>query len=1066
MSQPAKSLPQIIHVDKDKCINCHACIAVCPVKICNDGSGAYVNLNPNTCIGCGSCLAACTHGARYFTDDLAAFLQDIARHQKMIAVVAPSVAANFPDQYLRLNGWLRSLGVSAVFDVSFGAELCAKSYAAYIRRHSPQVVIAQPCAALVTYVQVHRPELLKYLAPVDSPMIHTMKMVRHFFPQYGDYKIVAISPCPAKKREFEATGHGDYNVTYASLHAHLQASGAALDEFPETSYEMPTPDTAVLFPEPGGLVRTLERWLPGVGEQTRTIEGQETVYRYLAGLSEVIRKRPATVPLLIDCLSCRHGCNCGPAALASEREIDAVEYCTKRRHRDLQERKSGQIATRDLEIERLLSDYWNEHLYAHKYASLAHYNTLRHPTLDEQKAILATMHKYSEKDQYNCCSCGYGTCLEMTVAIHNGLNRPENCHHYLAKERDIAQRQLSEYRDHLERLVKERTTELTIANDRLQEGIVEQMRVEKELQSSKQEMREVLQGSPIPQFVIDSAHQVIYWNKALEQLSGIAADAIVGTTDQWKAFYDVPRPCLADLLVDGRDSQIVAYYGDQCNKSALLDGAYEGTLFVEQFGEQGRWMYFTAAVLKDAKGEIVGAVETLEDITRRRLAEIQLAKSQQAAEAANRAKSAFLANMSHEIRTPMTAIMGYLDLLSEGCARKCQVARPDVGNPLDVISQNAKHLLQLIDDILDLSKIEAGKLEIEHTICSTCGILQEVVSLMKVRAIAKGLTLDIECAGPIPETIQSDPTRLRQILLNILGNAVKFTEVGGIRLVVGLANSPQGPMLQINVVDTGIGISHEAQGGLFQPFTQADVSTSRKYGGTGLGLTICKRLAELLGGDITVESEPGKGSTFTFTLPTGCLDGVRTVENPAELRFQVREEKSPKVVRDCKPLADRRVLLAEDGLDNQRFIAFVLKKLGAEVVVAENGRMAARLIAASETDGKPFDLILMDMQMPVMDGYQTTQYLRSQNWPGPIIALTAHAMQDDRKKCLDVGCSDYLAKPIDRDRFTELLIQYIGASPSQRPISFEQPPKCTCSGSITQPAEPTAPPSPISSPLG
>jgi regulator of replication initiation timing len=448
-------------------------------------------------------------------------LADIAQHQKMVAVVAPSVVANFPDQYLRLNGWLKSLGVSAVFDVSFGAELCAKSYAAHIRRHSPQVVIAQPCAAIVTYVQVHHPELLKYLAPVDSPMIHTMKMVRHYFPQYADHRIVAVSPCPAKKREFEDTGYGDYNVTYASLRNHLQSNGVALDEFSEVPYETPTPDTAVLFPEPGGLVRTLDRWLPGVEEQTRTIEGQETVYRYLAALSDVIRAHPATVPLLIDCLSCQHGCNCGPAAVASERELDAVEHCTKKRHRDLHERKSKQIGARDLEIERLLYDYWEEGLYARQYADLSEYNATRYPTPEEQKAILVSMHKNSEKDQYNCCSCGYGTCVDMTVAIYNGLNRPENCHHYLAKERDTAQQQLSEYRDHLEKLVEERTAELTTANDRLQQGIVEQMRVEEELQSSKREMREVLQGSPIPQFVIDSTHHVIYWNKALEQLSGI-----------------------------------------------------------------------------------------------------------------------------------------------------------------------------------------------------------------------------------------------------------------------------------------------------------------------------------------------------------------------------------------------------------------------------------------------------------------------------------------------------------------------------------------------------------------
>ena len=243
--------------------------------------------------------------------------------------------------------------------------------------------------------------------------------------------------------------------------------------------------------------------------------------------------------------------------------------------------------------------------------------------------------------------------------------------------------------------------------------------------------------------------------------------------------------------------------------------------------------------------------------------------------------------------------------------------------------------------------------------------------------------------------------------------------------MAGFKHDPRGPILQIQIADTGIGISEEALAELFQPFMQADASTSRKFGGTGLGLTVSKRLAELLGGDIAVESDLGKGSSFTVTVPTGHLDGVRMLENPAEIQFHVGEDKPSDASRNAKPLSGHRLLLAEDGPDNQRFISFILKRMGADVTVAENGRAAVEGAIASRNAGSPFDLILMDMQMPVLDGYQATQMLRVKNWSGPIVALTAHAMKEDQQKCLDVGCDEYLTKPIDHNRLLQVLAPWL-----------------------------------------
>jgi signal transduction histidine kinase/FixJ family two-component response regulator len=428
---------------------------------------------------------------------------------------------------------------------------------------------------------------------------------------------------------------------------------------------------------------------------------------------------------------------------------------------------------------------------------------------------------------------------------------------------------------------------------------------------------------------------------------------------------------------------------------------------------------------------------------RQRLEEMQVASikmmhdliaAREAAEAATKAKSEFLANMSHEIRTPMTAIVGYLDLISEGCPRGCAFGEHGMSGHLYTIHRNSQFLLELIDNILDLSKIEAGKLEIERVACSPCRIVSEAVSLMRVRAEAKNLDLEVEYDGPIPETIQSDPARLRQILLNLVGNAIKFTELGKVRVVVrALDRESSEPALRIEIVDHGIGMTKDQIARLFVPFTQADTSTTRQFGGTGLGLTICKRLALLLGGDIHVVSAPGKGSTFAVTVAAGSLEGVRMLDRPTESEGVARKAARPADVQ-LGPL-NCRVLLAEDGPDNQRLISFVLRKAGAEVTVAENGQLAVELAEAARDGGTPFDLVLMDMQMPVLDGYDATRTLRAKGFTTPVIALTAHAMAGDREKCLAAGCDDYTTKPIDRKQLLEMVARWAVRAPAASPAA-------------------------------
>jgi signal transduction histidine kinase/CheY-like chemotaxis protein/HPt (histidine-containing phosphotransfer) domain-containing protein len=383
------------------------------------------------------------------------------------------------------------------------------------------------------------------------------------------------------------------------------------------------------------------------------------------------------------------------------------------------------------------------------------------------------------------------------------------------------------------------------------------------------------------------------------------------------------------------------------------------------------------------------------------------------AEQASRAKSAFLANMSHEIRTPMTAILGYSDVMLE--PEQTVSERQDC---LQIIRRNARHLLELINDILDLSKIEADRMTVEHLETDLPQLLSDVVSLLRPRAIEKGLSFEFEVNGSIPRRMKTDPLRLRQVLLNLLNNAVKFTSAGRVALRVGCQPSGQSVMVSFGVSDTGIGIAEGQLAALFEPFSQADNSTTRRFGGTGLGLSISRRLAELLGGAIGVESKAGIGSTFTFTAPVGILGEVEMISN-------VTESLLPPPAHSPVAPASRlrgRVLLVEDGPDNQRLISMLLRKAGLDVSVAENGRLGVDAVREATTQGRAFDLVVMDMQMPELDGYGAASELRRRGFDVPIIALTAHAMAEDRQKCLAAGCSDYLTKPVNKD----LLLKGLG----------------------------------------
>jgi PAS domain S-box-containing protein len=422
-----------------------------------------------------------------------------------------------------------------------------------------------------------------------------------------------------------------------------------------------------------------------------------------------------------------------------------------------------------------------------------------------------------------------------------------------------------------------------------------------------------------------------------------------------------------------------------------------------------------------------GTLISLDDVTALEEKEVQLRLARDEAEAANRAKSDFLANMSHEIRTPMNAILGFAELLRRGW----QTDPQDTHRHLDTILGSGRHLLALINDILDLSKVEAGRMEVERVPCAVHQVVHEVADIMRLRAQEKGVALAVAFPGPLPAQVLTDPARVRQIVTNLIGNALKFTLQGGVTVTLRMAQAGVGadatPRLAIDITDTGIGIPADKLDAIFEPFVQAEASTTRQFGGTGLGLAISRRFARALGGDVTVSSVPGQGSTFHVLLDTGPLDGLDWL-TPQALSAVERPQARGGATHWAFDAG--RVLVVDDGAENRELVRLVLESAGLTVLEAHDGAMALEVVAREQPD-----LVLMDVNMPVMDGYTATRTLRERGCTLPVLALTANAMKGFEREIESAGFTGYLTKPVDIDVLLTALAERLAG----RQVAGEMP---------------------------
>jgi len=539
--------------------------------------------------------------------------------------------------------------------------------------------------------------------------------------------------------------------------------------------------------------------------------------------------------------------------------------------------------------------------------------------------------------------------------------------------------------------------------------LVARKRAEERLKQSELKFRTIFENAGGAIFIADvNTGEILECNSQAEKLLGRVRTEIIGIHQ-------------SELHPEGEAEKYKEKFDAHVQRGHIAD--YEGQ--VQHKNGRRIPVWISAQTVKiDGKDMIVGlfvditkskqAEEELEQLNRQLEASVERANQlAQEATLADLAKSQFLANMSHEIRTPMNAIIGFSEVLADENLTDEQL------HHINIIQESARHLLKLINDILDFSKIEANKLDVEITDCSLKRVLAVIESVMRPAAREKGLTFEILQCDVLPCQIRTDPLRLRQCLVNLISNAIKFTEEGHVYVNLSLTNKEDGSFVRFDIEDTGTGIPPDKQDLIFEEFAQVDGSYTRRYSGTGLGLAITKKLAHLLGGEVTLTSDVGKGSVFSLTIPTGVDVQSQPSFNKYDATNQLKHELDT-ADTEAQTKFSGRVLVAEDSKSNQMLIKILLERLGLEVVIVEDGKEAVRK-ALSES----FNLVFMDIQMPNMDGYQAARILRRKGLKTAIVAMTAYAMKGDDEKCIAAGCTDYMAKPIDTEILLKIIRKYL-----------------------------------------